>query len=134
MMKRPVKTKPVLWDLLPAGLVLLLAGGLFFGFWAGAETSDELTAVISLSGQEVARVDLSGLDAPLDYPVEGVDYPLTFRLTKQGAAVLESTCPGQDCLHTGTVTRAGESIVCLPNQLILRLEGTQHDGVDAVLG
>ena len=133
-MKQTLKTRPVLWDLLPAGLVLLLAGALFFGFWGGEQTEGEVTAVISLSGQEVARIDLSRLTEPLDYPVEGADYPLTFRLTKQGAAVLESVCPGQDCLHTGTVSAAGESIVCLPNRLILRLEGAQHGGVDAVVG
>ena len=134
MKKQRVKTRPVRWDILPVGLVLLLAAALFFGFWGAKEESEQLTAVISISGQEVARIRLSELQEPADYTVDGAVYPLTFRLTAEGAAVLESACPGQDCLHTGTVDKAGESIVCLPNQLILRLEGTGHSGVDAVVG
>ena len=132
-MKRPVTLHPVRWDLLPAGLILVSALLLFFGFWRGKEQSGGLTAVISRGGEEVARVELSSLKEPLDYTLPGAEYPLTFRLTAEGARVLESACPGQDCLHTGTVSRAGESIVCLPNHLILRLEGAS-DSVDAVIG
>lgn len=36
--------------------------------------------------------------------------------------VSESDCPGRDCVHTGTITRAGQSIVCLPEQVV-RLSG-----------
>ena len=54
-----------------------------------------------------------------------------------GLRVARSDCPTQDCVHTGTITRSGQSIVCLPARFILRLEGgTAEDGgaVDAVLG
>ena len=47
--------------------------------------------------------------------------------------VSSSDCPGQDCVHTGAISRAGQSIVCLPAQVVISLVGAASD-VDAVLG
>ena len=53
-----------------------------------------------------------------------------------GVRVEESDCPTQDCVHTGTITRAGQSIVCLPARVIIRLEGGTADkhAPDVVIG
>ena len=51
-----------------------------------------------------------------------------------GLCVLESDCPNQDCVHSGVITRAGQSIVCLPARIVIELHGGSGDGVDAVLG
>ena len=49
-------------------------------------------------------------------------------------AVTRSTCPGEDCVHSGWMHSPGRSIVCLPNRLEIRLEGTGTDPeVDAVV-
>ena len=41
-----------------------------------------------------------------------------------------------DCLHTGAVSRSGQSIVCLPARVIVQLVGGSEadPGVDAVIG
>ena len=51
-------------------------------------------------------------------------------------SVTQSDCPGQDCVHSGAVSRAGQSIVCLPARVIVRLEGGQKDesAPDVVIG
>ena len=54
-----------------------------------------------------------------------------------GVRVETSDCPTQDCVHTGTITRAGQSIVCLPARIIIQLQGgAQADGdaPDVVIG
>ena len=43
-----------------------------------------------------------------------------------------STCPDQECVQTGQLTRAGESAICLPARVTLRLEGG-GDSVDATV-
>ena len=48
------------------------------------------------------------------------------------AAILESDCPGGDCIHSGWISQPGRSIVCLPNRVELRIAG-QGD-VDFVVG
>ena len=47
-----------------------------------------------------------------------------------------SDCPTQECVHTGKITRSGQSIVCLPARIVVQLEGgaAADDGVDLVIG
>lgn len=56
-------------------------------------------------------------------------------LTVSGGAVsvTEADCPGGDCTHTASVSRAGETIVCLPHRLIVSVNGAS-EGPDAVTG
>ena len=53
-----------------------------------------------------------------------------------GLRVSEADCPTQDCVHTGAISRSGQSIVCLPARIIIQLTGGQADpgGVDVVIG
>ena len=57
---------------------------------------------------------------------------VTIHFSPQGAAVASSTCPDQVCVKTGTLTRAGESAICLPARISLRLEGSGNT-VDAMV-
>ena len=75
---------------------------------------------------------LSTLTEEKKITIDG-QYHLTVTLTRDGVSVTESDCPGQDCVHTGRITRAGQSIVCLPEQVIVTLEG-KTSAPDVVLG
>jgi hypothetical protein len=39
----------------------------------------------------------------------------------KGLAIIESTCPDQICVNTGFINKAGQSTVCVPNQVMLAL-------------
>ena len=39
------------------------------------------------------------------------------------AYVRKSDCAGQDCVHSHEISRNGETIVCLPNKLLLEVKG-----------
>ena len=47
---------------------------------------------------------------------------------------MEADCPGKDCVHTGSISKAGSAIVCLPNRLEIRIEnrGDASSDVDAI--
>ena len=55
---------------------------------------------------------------------------------KDGAVRLAPTdsyyCPERICLRTGWIKQPGEAIICVPNKLVVRIEGLE-DGVDAVI-
>lgn len=34
-----------------------------------------------------------------------------------------SDCRGQDCIHQGSISQTGESIICLPNKVVLEISG-----------
>mgnify|MGYP001050663342 FL=1 len=148
-MKPSPKLRPTVWDGLVVLCVAALAVGVAFFQWRGG-TTEALTAVVSVNGTEADRfapADL--LEAPRTYENNGytlevalsIDYehPASSALPPSGESglrVARSDCPTQDCVHTGTISRSGQSIVCLPARIIIRLEGgTPEDGgVDAILG
>lgn len=113
-------------------LAVLLLGVVAAWLAYGGENSGALTATVKHRGQVVARVELSSLTEEKTVSIDGT-YHLTITLDRTGAAVTDSDCPGQDCLHTGCITRTGQSIVCLPEQVIVTLEG-KAPSPDVVLG
>ena len=126
------KLRPTVWDGLVAALVLALAIGTAVLFYGNLGHGDQLTAVITHRGETVETVVLSTLQEEQIVHIDG-EYHLTITLQPDGVQVTESDCPGQDCLHTGVIRRRGQSIICLPEQVVIRLEGS-GDGPDLVLG
>lgn len=118
------------FDTLVALTVALLAIVSALLFYLPRSQSGVLTVVITVSGQEIQRTPLSEFTAA-DVAHNG--YTLHIAAANGGVAVTSSDCPTQDCVHTGRISRAGQSIVCLPAQVVISLVGAASD-VDAVLG
>lgn len=52
---------------------------------------------------------------------------------KGGAVrITQSTCPLKICIKKGWIYRQGDSIICLPNQVIIRVEGDKEQDFDAI--
>lgn len=132
-MKRSPEVRPKPADALVALAVILLAAALALATWGGGK-SGSLTAVISVNGLVTETVNLSRLSGPEVRELNANGYTLHVRLSSDGAEVIDSTCPNQVCVHTGHISRAGQSIVCLPARISVTLSGGTEDGVDAVLG
>jgi len=45
----------------------------------------------------------------------------------KGARILDSDCPAKICVHTGWIRMPGETIVCLPNKILLEIQGTKEE-------
>lgn len=88
--------------------------------------------VIDISGQEVRRVPLSDFT---EATVTSRGYMLHIAAEGGTVSVTDSDCPTQDCVHTGAISRAGQSIVCLPAQVVVHLEGASvPDTPDVIVG
>jgi hypothetical protein len=83
---------------------------------------------------------LKGRDGEWDYPLTTdreikVAGPLGDTLVEiQGKTVriLDSPCPNKTCIAAGSIDRPGQWLACLPNEVIVRIEGRRDDaGVDA---
>lgn len=134
-MKRSPELKPNLWDGLVVLAVAALAVFTALTVWQSGPTDGALTAVVTADGAELDRfapADL--LDGPRTYTCNGVT--LTVETADGGVRVCSSDCPTQDCVHTGTISRSGQSIVCLPGRMVIRLIGGTADqtAVDVVIG
>ena len=119
------------FDALVALIIALLAVAAALWFYLPRSQSGQLTVVISVAGEETRRVPLSDFR---ETTVTGGSYTLRVSTRDGGVAVTDSDRPTQDCVHTGVITRAGQSIVCLPAQVVVHLEGSAPDAPDVIVG
>ena len=120
------------FDTLVALTVALLAIVSALLFYLPRSQTGTLTVVVTVSGQEVQRTPLSDFTAA-DVAHNG--YALHIAAADGGVAVTASDCPTQDCVHTGRISRAGQSIVCLPAQVAVQLVGAATpDAPDVIVG
>ena len=128
-----LRPKPL--DALVLAAVIALAVAAALLFYGPKTGSGRLTAVITQRGQEVCRQDINipGFDKERVVELDNGVYHLTVRINDGGVYVSDSDCPGRDCVHTGVIRQAGQSIVCLPAQVVISIVSTSSD-VDAVLG
>ena len=84
-------------------------------------------AVIIQDGTETARYPL---DADRTVTIGGEAYNV-LRISGGRASVIEANCGDHTCVRTGAVSREGETIVCLPHRLVVRVEGGPAPAVDA---
>ena len=127
-----IKIKPNGWDLLPAAAVILLAAVLVLYFGSGS--AEKLTAVVSVDGREVERI-AADVSAERTYTAGGCTLTVVFCPDgTPGVRMVSSDCPTQDCVHTGRISRAGQSIICLPAAFAVELTGGNSIRVDAVVG
>ena len=135
-MRSSVKLHPTRWDAAVAAVILLLAAVTGGAYWSRTlSAGNRLQAVVSADGRELDRVDLTALSAPETRTYSGSGYSLTVEFSAEGVRVASSDCPNQDCVHTGAISRAGQSIVCLPAQVVVYLEGTPAAGQpDVIVG
>ncbi len=112
----------------------------FFWLNPGEEEGEDIKAVIELHGEVVDRVDLppEGETKEVEVPLKDVDYEAKVQLEHNRARVQEmpeDVCPLGICADTGWVSREGEAIVCVPNRLIIHLEGLEDDDdLDGITG
>ena len=59
-------------------------------------------------------------------------YKNTVEIRDNAVSITHSTCPGEDCVHSGEIRKAGRSLVCLPNGLEVRITGSGD--IDFVVG
>lgn len=120
------------YDAIVAAIVALLAVAVALWFYLPKTQSGDVTVVISVGGAETQRVKLSRFAGTT---VTHNGYTLTIAADGDGVWVAESDCPTQDCVHTGAIRRAGQSIVCLPAQVVIHLEGVAStDAPDVIVG
>lgn len=79
----------------------------------------------------IQEVDLS-TGEEYQFSVEGYEN-IVFQVYADGSiAFIKSDCPDQVCIETGKIFRAGQSAICLPNQIMVVVEGDNSS--DFVVG
>ncbi len=79
------------------------------------------TVTVQQNGQTVAVLPLA---TDTDYIVTGADGATnTVRIRGGRVSVCAASCPDGLCVRHRAVSRAGESIICLPNRVVVTVDG-----------
>ena len=79
------------------------------------------TVTVQQNGQTVAVLPLA---TDTDYIVTGADDATnTVRIRGGRVSVCAANCPDGLCVRHRAVSRAGESIICLPNRVVVTVDG-----------
>lgn len=79
-------------------------------------------AVISLNGETVMKKSLSDEGTFTVPQIPNME----FEIADGGVRVKSSDCPDKICVKTGLVSHEGMSAVCMPNRVIVTVEGTDE--------
>ena len=85
-----------------------------------------VTAVISVAGSEIMRIDLSEAEDGT-FTADGVD-GVTFEIKDGAIRIASSDCRDKICVSSGFISRPHRSAVCLPKKLCVTIEGESSDG------
>ena len=86
--------------------------------------------VIYADGVKVYELSLSD-DTSVD--VEGYNGSHNTITVSGGSAYMSyATCPDKLCRHQGKINRTGQSIVCLPDRVVVKVEGKDGSEYDAL--
>ena len=111
-------------------IVIVLAIAVFSGFSIYGNQGSRLSLVVEApSGSWI--YDLK-TDRTVEIP--GALGNTTVEIAGGKARILDSPCPNKTCVAAAPLSRQGDWSACLPNKVILRVEGgdLRSEGLDAV--
>lgn len=119
-----------------AVIILILAAAAAAYFLSGIFSAGNVRAVIVCGGETAAEIPLDR-DGEYSFPEAG---GMVFTVRDGKISVTESNCHDKICMRTGSISRAGEAIICVPNRTAVSLQsdftlesGSEESGVDVVL-
>ena len=93
------------------------------------------TVVVSVDG--VVKYTFP-LDEDIEFKIEGYEGGTNYLVIKDGEAYLtEASCPDLLCVHMGKISSQGQSIICLPNRVVVEIRDDNESDpkeFDAIVG
>lgn len=114
-------------DIILIFLILLVAGSAF-GICRAFTGNGGGEAVVYVDGEEKGRYSLNE-----DRTIEINGGTNTLVIEDGSARMEKADCPDQVCVRHSAISRNGESIICLPHEIVVSIEDGEAAGADAVV-
>jgi hypothetical protein len=94
----------------------------------------QTVAVISVNNEEVRRITLSGNTESeiFDIFTDDGDYN-TIEVRGESIRIKGANCYDQVCVQFGFVSKPGETAICLPHKLVVKVESTAGEQPDEMI-
>ena len=94
---------------------LAAAAGIMY---MNAKAGEKRYACIFDDGKLVQKIDLSNVSNPYKIELAGN----VILVEKGQISMIDADCPDKLCVKQGTVSESGESVVCLPNRVVVAVK------------
>ena len=110
-------------------ILLLIMSGLFSSFYIYGNNNKDKKVIVELSGKVYGVYDLNS-NRIID--LKGPQSRAKINIENGYVFVSESGCPQKICKRMGKKNRINELIVCIPNRLIIRIEGEMKNNYEFI--
>lgn len=117
-------------DIILIGVILGVAVLLFVLFQVTKKPGKYV--VITQNGKEIAKYALNE-DRQISIPYQENQYNVLV-IQDQKAYISSATCPDQLCVKQRSISKVNETLVCLPNKMVVKVIGDEPSDVDIVSG
>jgi hypothetical protein len=66
------------------------------------------------------------------YRIEGLKGHVDIRIKSKSVNIISASCKHKTCMNMEPITKPGENLVCIPNQINISISGKSALGVDAI--
>lgn len=112
-------------DWILAGIIIAAALGFFLWHSMNGQKGAE-TVTVRVDDKVYGTYDLS------ETQVIEINQTNTLTIEEGQARMTYADCPDQVCVHQKAVSKNRESIICLPNKVVVLIESGQENELDAV--
>ncbi len=116
------------WDMILI-TVALLAAGVFLLCINVFSTAGEY-AVVEVNGETVVQLSLAE-DTVYDIEIEN-EVTNTLKIENGEAKMISADCPDKICVNHRSISKNNESIICLPNKVIITIVSDAESDIDGV--
>jgi hypothetical protein len=111
-------------------LAILIASGVLWGIRVATRNPEVMNAEITQEGKLLQRILLKKGDPVREIIIRYKGGYNKVRVEDCKISVIEADCPDEECVKRGWLERPGDSAICLPHRLEIRLTGEPEvDGV-----
>ena len=110
-------------------ITLLILSGIFSFYYIYDNNYDKKTVIVEISGKIFGIYDLKSERA---IHLNGPHSDVYIQITDGYVFVSESGCPQKICKRMGKKNMVNDIIVCIPNHLIIRVEGEKTNNYEFI--
>ena len=110
-------------------LVISFIPHLIFGYALGYDY-DRTYAEITIGGKFYKKIPLSEHSGEDTIEIKAGKHINKIKVVDNKLSIVEADCPDSLCIHQGEISKVGQSVVCLPNKLMVEIKGNKIEDND----
>ena len=113
-------------------LIISFIPEIVFGISVGRNYNDTY-AEITVNGELYSKIPLSDHKGEeyVDISIDG--HKNKILIEDDTIRMIDADCPDSLCIYQGKISRVGQSLVCLPNKVMIEIKGDFVDDDDIIL-